>query len=79
MLPRGPRQVKLFSLRSFKVADFTDENYVWILSQERAQGGGKVQADLLFHLHLVDSTQLEFDGVFRGHDVGVDGVQARYR
>ena len=48
----------------FEVADFADENDVGILTQEGAQSGGKVQADLLLHLYLIDAGQLEFDGIF---------------
>ncbi len=66
------------NFRRLKVADFADENDVGILAQEGTQRGCEVQADLLFHLHLVDSAQLEFDGIFRGHDVGVDRVEARH-
>ena len=39
----------------FKVSDFADQNDVGILAQEGSQGSGKVQADLLLHLHLVDA------------------------
>src|ERR1039458_9443159 len=62
-----------------KIANFADENDVGILPQERSESGGKVQSDLLLHLHLVDAAQLEFDWIFRGHDVGVGLVQARDR
>ena len=65
--------------RGFKVADFADQNDVGILPQEGAQRGGKVQADLFFHLHLVDAAQLEFDRIFGRHDVGVGRVQPRDR
>src|SRR6266403_1749284 len=60
--------------RRFKVANLADQNDVGILAQEGAERGGKVQANLLLHLYLVDAGQLELDRVFRGHDVGVDGV-----
>src|SRR5208337_755566 len=63
--------------RGFKVADFADQNNVGILPQESAQGGGKIQANLLFHLHLVHASQLELNRVFGGHDVGVGLVEAR--
>ena len=59
----------------FKIADFADENDVGILAEEGAQGGGKVEADLLLHLNLVDALQLEFDRIFGGHDVGVRLVE----
>ena len=59
----------------FKVADFADQNDIWILPQEGAQGRGKIQANLFLHLHLVYALQLELNRVFRGHDVGVGLVQ----
>src|SRR5882724_1998345 len=61
--------------RRFKIANLADQNDVGILAQESSERGGKVQANLLLHLYLVDASQLEFDRVFRGHDVGVNGVQ----
>src|SRR6185369_10488131 len=60
---------------SFEVANFTDENDVWILAQKRTQRGGKVQTDLFLHLHLVDAGKVELHRIFRSHDVGVDCVQ----
>src|SRR6266576_6777108 len=59
----------------FKVTNLTDQNDVWVLPQEGTERSSKVQADLLLHLHLVDARQLEFDGVFRRHDVGVNSVE----
>ncbi len=44
-------------LGGFEVADLTDQDDVRILPQERAQGRGEVQADLLVHLHLVDAVR----------------------
>src|SRR5215472_11433392 len=61
--------------RGFEVADLADQNNIGVLAEKRSERSGEVQANLLFHLHLVDSTQLKLDGIFRGHDVGVDGVQ----
>ena len=60
--------------RRFKVANLADQNNVGVLAQESPERGGKVQADLFFHLHLVDARQLELDRVFRGHDVGVNRI-----
>ncbi len=62
-----------------EVSNFADQNDVGVLPQEGAQSGGKVQPDLLLHLHLVDPGKLEFDRVLGGHDVGFGRVQARYR
>src|SRR6185369_2246145 len=59
----------------FEVSNFADQNNVWILAQERPQGGSEVQANLLFHLHLVNAEQVELHRVFRSHDVGLDRVQ----
>src|SRR5215469_198666 len=62
--------------RGLEVADLAHQDDVGVLPQEGTQGGGKVQPDLLFHLHLVDADQLELHRVFGGHDVGVGYVQA---
>src|SRR6266403_3875515 len=62
-------------LSGFKVADFADKDDVRILAQKRAEGGCKVQADLLFHLYLIDAQQIEFNRVFGRHDVCIDGIQ----
>ena len=62
-----------------KVADFAHQDDVRVLPQEGAQRGGKVQSDLLLHLYLVHARELEFDGIFRGHNVRIGCVQARDR
>ena len=62
---------------SLEVSNFADENDVWILPQKGAQCSGEIQSDLLFHLDLIHSAQLEFDRVFRGHNVGVRLIQPR--
>ena len=64
---------------SFEVADFTYKNDVWILPQECAQRGRKVQADLLLHLHLIDAAELKLNRIFSGHDVRIRCVQPRNR
>ena len=60
---------------SFKVSYFTDEDDVGILPQKSAQGRGKIQSDLLLHLHLVYAAKLEFDWILGGHDVGIGLVE----
>ena len=60
----------------FKVTDFTHQNDVRVLPQEGSQRGRKVQPDLLFHLHLVDASQLKFNWVLRRHDVRVRLIQS---
>ena len=45
------------------------------MPQEGTERGGKIQPDLLLHLHLVDAGQLELDRVFSGDDVRVGLVQ----
>src|SRR5215216_6359333 len=59
----------------FEIANFTDQNNVWILAQKRTESGGEVQADLLFHLHLIDPGKVEFNRILRGHDVGLNRIQ----
>ena len=56
---------------SFKVADFAYQDDVGVLAQKGAQGGGEVQADGLFHLHLVHAVQLKLNRIFGGQNVGV--------
>src|SRR6266849_622035 len=63
----------------FEISNFAHEDDVRILPQERTQGSGKVQSDLLLHLHLVDPGQLKFDRILRRHDVGVRLIQPRNR
>src|SRR5258708_6181431 len=62
-------------LGSFEVTDLTDEDDVRILTQERAKSGSEVQSDLLFHLHLVDAVQVEFNRILGGHDIGFARIQ----
>jgi len=38
--------------------------------RKAAQCGGKVQADLVLHLDLIDSGKLEFDRILSRHNVG---------
>ena len=66
-------------LRGLEVADFADEDDVRVLTQEAAQRGGEVEADVLAHLHLVDAHQVELDRVLGGHDVRLGRVDARDR
>ena len=53
----------------FLVADFADHDHVGVLPQQRAQGLGERQPDLLLHLELVDQRQVVFDRVFDRADV----------
>ncbi len=62
-------------LRGLEVTDLTDHDDVWILTKERAQRGCEVQADILVHLHLIDATEVELHGIFRGRQVVGDRVQ----
>ena len=60
------------------VADLADHDHVGVLPQERPQGLGEGQADLLLHLELVDQRQVILDRVLDGADVVLhraDGVQ----
>src|SRR6266849_2517182 len=67
------------NFRRFKISNFSHQNDVRVLPQKCPQRRGEVQPNLLFHLHLVDSAQLKFDRIFRGHNVGVDLIQPRHR
>ena len=55
--------------RGFGIANFTDHDDVRVLAQNGAQGIGEGEADFLFHRHLVDAGNLEFDRVFDRDDV----------
>ena len=55
-LDRNPRRLK--------ITDFAYHDDVRVLTQDRAQCVGEVEADLGLHLDLVDSRQLVFDGIF---------------
>ena len=58
----------------YVTANLADKDDVRILPQKCAQSSGKVQADLLFHLHLVDALQLKFHRIFCSHNVRVGSV-----
>ncbi len=63
-------------LGRFEVADLTDQHDVGVLPQERTQSRGEIQPDLLLHLHLVDTVEVELHRVLGGHDVGLGCVDA---
>src|SRR5437867_8087214 len=72
-----PRQRRLDrDLGGLEVADLPDQYDVRVLPQERAEGRGEVQPDLLLHLHLVDAVQVELDRVLGRDDVRLGGVDA---
>ena len=54
--------------RSFHIANFTDENDIRIVPQDRAEAAGKSQSDIVAHLHLGDSFELVFDRVLDSDD-----------
>ena len=58
----------------FFVAYFADENDVWILAEDAAEGTGESHADFGVGLDLPDEGHADFDGVFDGHDVDVGRV-----
>ena len=60
--------------RRLEIADLADHDDVRILTQERAERCRESHADLGPHQHLIDSEEVVLDGIFRGHDVGVDAV-----
>ncbi len=62
------------NLGGLKVADLTDEDAVRVLAQEGAEDAGKGQADGVVDGHLDDAVDIVFHGVFRGEQLGVDGV-----
>ena len=66
-------------LGGLEVTNLTDHDDVGILTQERTQRRGEVQADRLVHLALVDAREVELDRILGGRDVGLDLVQLRER
>ena len=63
------------NLRGFQVADFADHDDVRVLTQKRAQTGGKFEPDLLANLHLVDAHQIVFDWIFRRRNIHIRLVE----
>ena len=59
----------------FLVTHFPHHDHVRVTTQNRAQAGGKGQADFGFHRDLHHPVQLVFHRVFDGHDAAVLGVQ----
>ena len=55
--------------RRFGIANFTDHDDVRILPQNRTQRVGKRKANILFHRHLIDPRDLEFNRILDRHDV----------
>src|SRR4029079_17848613 len=50
--------------------NFTDEDDVRVVTQDRAKRSGERQTDLRVYLNLVDAFELIFDRVFGGDDLG---------
>ena len=40
-------------ISSFQIANLTHHDYVWILTQECAQGGGESQPGFFIHIDLI--------------------------
>ena len=56
-------------LRGFLIADFTDHDFVRIVSQDRAQPAGESKALLFVDWNLRNATKLIFHGIFNGDDL----------
>src|SRR6266850_6517141 len=56
-------------LRRFLVPNFTNQNHIRIMPQNRAQPLGKGQSGLFRNLDLIDAPQLIFDRVFNRNDL----------
>src|SRR2546430_13623925 len=57
------------------VANFTHHHDVGVLPQDRAQGRGKIQPDLVTYRDLVNPVELVLDRVLHRHDVVLRVVQ----
>ena len=47
------------NLGSLEIPDLTNHDDIRVLTQKGAQSGSKVQADILMHLHLIDTGKVE--------------------
>src|SRR5260370_38246712 len=63
------------NLGSFEVTNLADQDNVGILTKEGTQRRGEVQANLFFHLYLVNARQIELNRILSGHNVRVDRIQ----
>ena len=66
-------------LRRFLIANFTDEDHVRVMPQNRAQSAREGQPRLLGNLNLVDALELILDRVFDGDDLAHGVVDLRER
>src|SRR5262245_55751547 len=64
---------------SLTVTDFSDQNDIGVLAQERAKSGCERRANLFVYLRLIDSRQHEFDRIFCRHDIRVRLIDLRDR
>jgi hypothetical protein len=62
-------------LRRLKIAHFADHDDVGVLAQDRAQHMREGQADLRFHLDLVDAFELIFDRIFDGEELALGQIE----
>ena len=62
-------------LGRFRIADFTDEDHVRCLPQHRPDDTGEVQADVMFHLDLVDPRQVILHRILGRDDLLVGPIQ----
>ena len=55
-------------LRGFLITNFTDENDVRVMAQDRAQAARECKAGFFIDLDLIDAFELILDRVFNGDD-----------
>ena len=60
----------------FQITNLADHNNVRVLSKKSAQRGGKVQMGFFVDIDLVDSGQVDFNGIFDTTDIDRGGVQS---
>ena len=56
------------------VTDFADHHDIGRLTENRAEGRGEVESDILVDLNLVDAAHLVFDRVFNSNELFVGRV-----
>ena len=60
--------------RGFTIADFANEQNIWVLAQGCPQNSRKIQAYFFFYLPPLDTRKAIFHGIFYSHDFSLSLV-----
>lgn len=63
----------------FFIPHFPDHDPVWILAEERAENSWEIETDGVIDGDLDDAVDVILDGIFRGEELGVDGIDPAQR